>query len=113
MSNQVKSYIPIHTQQGFELSEIFKFKATQSRTSLEKVGSESLTLTRVVTAALGVKTPNLDKWLQQIAGTTLEVSVQKSVVLRTAKILYRLFKLPGLCVEDPNLRITHIPNPED
>lgn len=67
----------------------------------------------MVTAALEVKTPNLEEWFQQIAGTTLEVSVQKSVVLRAAKILYRLFKLPGLWVEDPNLRFTHISNPED
>ena len=50
----------------------------------------------VVVGALGAVTPKLGDWLQQIPGTTLELSVQKSAWLGTAKILCRTPKLPGL-----------------
>ena len=50
----------------------------------------------VVIGALEAVTPKLEEWLQQIAGTTSEVSVKKSAVLRTAKILRRILKLTGL-----------------
>ena len=50
----------------------------------------------VVIGALGAVTPKLEEWLQQIPGTTSELSVQKSAVLGTAKILRRTLKLPGL-----------------
>lgn len=40
--------------------------------------------------------PKLGEWLQHISGRTSEVSVQKSSVLETAKILHRTLKLPGL-----------------
>ena len=40
--------------------------------------------------------PKLEEWLQDIPGTTSELSVQKSAVLGTAKILRRTLKLPGL-----------------
>lgn len=43
----------------------------------------------VAIEALGAVTPKLQEWLQQIPGTTLEVSVHKTVVLGTAMILYR------------------------
>ncbi|KAF7666152.1 hypothetical protein LDENG_00119050 [Lucifuga dentata] len=49
----------------------------------------------VVIGALGAVTPKLGEWLQEIPGTTSEVSVQKSAVLGTAKILCRTLKLPG------------------
>ena len=41
----------------------------------------------IVTGALGAVTPKLEWWLQQIPGTTTEISVQKSTLLGTAKIL--------------------------
>ena len=50
----------------------------------------------VVIGAPGAVTPKLEEWLQQIPGTTSELSVQKSAVLGTAKILHRTLKLPGL-----------------
>ena len=50
----------------------------------------------VVIGALGAVTPNLEKWLQQIPGTTSELFVQKSAVVGTAKVLRRTLKLPGL-----------------
>ena len=62
----------------------------------------------VVIEALGAVTPKLEERLQQIPGTTSELSVQKSAVLGTAKILRRTIKLPGLW-EDPRLRKTHTP----
>lgn len=54
------------------------------------------TVISVVIGALGAVTPKLGKWLQQIPEMTSEISVQRSTVLETAKILHRTFKLPGL-----------------
>ena len=48
----------------------------------------------VVIGALGAVTTKLEEWLQQIP--TTELSVPKSAVLRTAWILRRTLKLPGL-----------------
>ena len=39
-------------------------------------------------------TPKLDWWLQQILGTTSEVSVQKSPIKGKAMILCRTFRFP-------------------
>jgi len=50
----------------------------------------------VINEAIGAITPKLGEWLQQIAGTTSEISVQESGVLGTAKILHRTLNLPGL-----------------
>ena len=50
----------------------------------------------VVRGALGAVTPKLEEWLQQIPGTTSELSVQRSAGLGTAKILRKTLKLPGL-----------------
>ena len=49
-----------------------------------------------VVGALGAVAPKLGEWLQQIPGTTSELSVQKSAVLGTAKTLHRTLKLSGL-----------------
>lgn len=46
----------------------------------------------VIIGALCAITPKLGEWLQQILGTTFEISVQK----KTAKILCRMLRLPGL-----------------
>uniref|UniRef100_A0A3B3HV01 Gypsy retrotransposon integrase-like protein 1 n=1 Tax=Oryzias latipes TaxID=8090 RepID=A0A3B3HV01_ORYLA len=46
--------------------------------------------------ACGAVTPKLEEWLQQIPGKTSDLSVQKSAVLGTAKILRRTLKLLGL-----------------
>ena len=63
---------------------------------LEKMWGVKATVVPVVIGALGAVTHKLGEWLQQIPGTTSEVSVQKSTVLGTAKILHRTLKLPGL-----------------
>ncbi|KAL4000544.1 hypothetical protein ACER0C_008315 [Sarotherodon galilaeus] len=44
-----------------------------------------ITVVPVVIGALGAVTPKLGEWLQQIPGTTSEISVQKSAVLGRAK----------------------------
>ncbi|KAF7652030.1 hypothetical protein LDENG_00102420 [Lucifuga dentata] len=54
----------------------------------------------VVIGALGAVNPKLEEWLQEIPGTTSEVSVQKSAVLGTAKILQNP-QTPRPLVEDP------------
>uniref|UniRef100_A0A669EZW7 Reverse transcriptase domain-containing protein n=1 Tax=Oreochromis niloticus TaxID=8128 RepID=A0A669EZW7_ORENI len=66
------------------------------REELERMWRIKVTVVPVVIGALGAVTPKLGEWLQQIPGTTSEISVQKSAVLGTAKILRRTLKLPGL-----------------
>ena len=39
--------------------------------------------------------PKLGEWLQQIPGTTSEISIRKSIVLETAEMQRRTLKLPG------------------
>ena len=45
----------------------------------------------VVIRAFRAVTPKLGEWLQQISGITCEISIMKSTILGTAKILYRIF----------------------
>uniref|UniRef100_A0A3B5PPD0 Reverse transcriptase domain-containing protein n=1 Tax=Xiphophorus maculatus TaxID=8083 RepID=A0A3B5PPD0_XIPMA len=66
------------------------------REELERAWKVKTTVVPVVIGALGAVTPKLDQWLQQIPGTTSDISVQKCAVLGTAKILRRTLKLPGL-----------------
>ena len=63
---------------------------------LKRMWKVKVKVVPVVIAALGALTPKLEERLQQIPGTTSELSVQKSAVLGTAKILGRTLKLPGL-----------------
>ncbi|TWW69251.1 hypothetical protein D4764_18G0000570 [Takifugu flavidus] len=63
---------------------------------MERMWGMKATVVPVVIGTLGAVTPNLSRWLQQIPGTTSEISVQKSAVLGTAKILRRTLRLPGL-----------------
>ena len=49
-----------------------------------------------VIGAVGAVTPTLDWWIQQIPGTTSEISVQKNTLLGTAKILHRTLRPPDL-----------------
>ena len=63
---------------------------------LERTWKVKAKVVPVVIGALGPVTPRLEEWLQQIPGTTSELSVQKSAVLRITKILRRTHKLPGL-----------------
>lgn len=51
--------------------------------------SVTLTVVPVVIGELGAVTPKLGEWLQQIARTTSEISIQKSAILGTSKILCR------------------------
>ncbi|KAK7922439.1 hypothetical protein WMY93_009341 [Mugilogobius chulae] len=66
------------------------------REELEKAWKVKATVVPVVIGALGAVTPKLDEWLQHIPGSTSGISVQKSAVLGTARILRRTLKLPGL-----------------
>ncbi|KAK7930440.1 hypothetical protein WMY93_006835 [Mugilogobius chulae] len=66
------------------------------REELEKAWKVKATVVPVVIGALGAVTPKLDEWLQHIPGSTSDISVQKSAVLGTARILRRTLKLPGL-----------------
>ncbi|XP_051911362.1 uncharacterized protein LOC127593748 [Hippocampus zosterae] len=66
------------------------------REELERAWKVKVTVVPVVVGALGAVTPKLDEWLQQIPGTTSDISVQKCAVLGTARILRRTLKLPGL-----------------
>ncbi|TWW73485.1 hypothetical protein D4764_15G0008790 [Takifugu flavidus] len=63
---------------------------------MERMWGMKATVVPVVIGTLGVVTPKLSRWLQQIPGTTSEISVQKSAVLGTAKILRRTLRLQGL-----------------
>ncbi len=63
---------------------------------LEKMWGVKATVVPVSIRALKAVTPKLGEWLQQIPGTTSEISVKKSAVLGTAEILCRTLKLPGL-----------------
>uniref|UniRef100_A0A3B3HW39 Reverse transcriptase domain-containing protein n=1 Tax=Oryzias latipes TaxID=8090 RepID=A0A3B3HW39_ORYLA len=66
------------------------------REELEKAWKVKVTVVPVVIGALGAVTPKLEEWLQQIPGKISDISIQKSAVLGTAKILRRTLKLPGL-----------------
>ena len=82
-SNIKKDYEKLEKYQGLkeELERMWKVKAK---------------VVPVVIRALGAVTPKLEEWLQQISGTTSDLSVQKSAMLATAKILFRTLKLPDL-----------------
>uniref|UniRef100_A0A3Q0S451 Immunoglobulin V-set domain-containing protein n=1 Tax=Amphilophus citrinellus TaxID=61819 RepID=A0A3Q0S451_AMPCI len=68
------------------------------REELERMWKVKVTVVPVVIGTLGAVTPKLGERLQQIPGTTSEISVQKSAILGTAKILRRTLTLPGLCI---------------
>ncbi|TWW62748.1 hypothetical protein D4764_04G0013950 [Takifugu flavidus] len=63
---------------------------------MERMWGIKATVVPVVIGTLGAVTPNLSRWFQQIPGTTSEISVQKTAVVGTAKILRRTLRLPGL-----------------
>ena len=63
---------------------------------LEKMWGVKATVVPIVIRTLGAGTFKLDWWLQQISSTTSEISVQKSALLGTAKILCRILNLLGL-----------------
>ena len=60
---------------------------------LEKMWSVKAAVVPVVIGTLGVVILKLDRWLQQIPGTT---SLQKSTLLGTAKIMRQTLRLSGL-----------------
>ncbi|TWW72943.1 hypothetical protein D4764_15G0003370 [Takifugu flavidus] len=63
---------------------------------IERMWVMKATVVPVVIGTLVAVTPKLSRWLQQIPGTTSEISIQKSAVRGTAKILRRSLRLPGL-----------------
>ncbi|XP_077138906.1 uncharacterized protein LOC143804564 [Ranitomeya variabilis] len=63
---------------------------------LNKMWKVKATVILAVLGALRTVTPKLEECLQQIPGATSELSVQKSAMLGTAKMLRRTLKLPGL-----------------
>uniref|UniRef100_A0A8C8DT49 Uncharacterized protein n=1 Tax=Oryzias sinensis TaxID=183150 RepID=A0A8C8DT49_9TELE len=71
-------------------------KYQRLREELEKAWKVKVTVVTVVIGALGAVTPKLEEWLQQIPGKISDISIQKSAVLGTAKILRRTLKLPDL-----------------
>ncbi|KAF7655094.1 hypothetical protein LDENG_00060930, partial [Lucifuga dentata] len=77
---------------------------------LERMWKVKSKVVPVVTGALGAVIPKLGAWLQEIPGTTSEVSVQKNAVLGTAKILQNP-QSPRPLVEDPSLRKTQTTTP--
>ena len=89
--------VAIPSDSNIRKKEHEKLKKYQGlKEELEKMWGVKATVVPVVIGALGAVTHKLGEWLQQIPGTTSEVSVQKSAVLGTAKILRRTLKLPGL-----------------
>ncbi|TWW57300.1 hypothetical protein D4764_07G0000190, partial [Takifugu flavidus] len=84
-------------QQEKEKKEHEKLEKYQGlKEGMERMWGMKATVVPVVIGTLGAVTPNLSRWLQQIPGTTSEISVQKSAVLGTAKVLHRTLRLPGL-----------------
>lgn len=55
----------------------------------------------VPVGAVGAITPKLKERLQQIPGTTSELTVQKRALLETGKNLHITLKLPGPCWRRP------------
>ncbi|CAI5656802.1 unnamed protein product [Oreochromis niloticus] len=86
--------LPTEEKSSQEHEKLEKYQGL--REELERMWRVKVTVVPVVIGALGAVTPKLGEWLQQIPGTTSEISVQKSAVLGTAKILRRTLKLPGL-----------------
>ena len=76
-----------------EHEELEKYQGLKEE--LEKAWKVKATVVPVVIGTLGAVTPMLEKWLQQIPGTTSDISIQKSAILGTAKILRRTLKLPA------------------
>lgn len=54
-------------------------------------------MVQVIIGTFGAVTFKLGEWFQQIQGPISKISVQKSAVLETDKILHRTFKLAGFC----------------
>ena len=88
-----------------EYEKLEKYRGLKEE--LERTWKVKAKVVPVVIGALGAVTPKLEEWLEQIPGTTSELSVQKSAVLATVKILRRTLKLPRPLVDDRSLRKTH------
>ena len=63
---------------------------------LEKLWEVKTKVLPVVVGSLGAVTKKLHSWLSEIPGKVDEISLQKSVLLDTCRILRRTLKLPGL-----------------
>lgn len=61
--------------------------------------------TLVITGAFGIMIPKIEKWLQQIPGTTSEISIQKNVLLGIAKVLRGTLNLLRPVKGDSKLKI--------
>lgn len=60
----------------------------------EKMCEVKVSVVPMMIRVLGAVTHKLGEWLQQTPGTTSEVSVQRSPILQTAKILRRAHRGP-------------------
>ncbi|TWW54978.1 hypothetical protein D4764_09G0000270 [Takifugu flavidus] len=89
-----KDQIDLHNIRKKEHEKLEKYEGLKEE--IERMWGMKATVVPVVIGTLGAVTPNLSRWPQQIPGTTSEISVQKSAVLGTAKILRRTLRLPGL-----------------
>ncbi len=70
--------VAIPSDSNIKKKEHEKLKKYQG---LEKMWGVKAAVVPVVIGALGAVTPKLGDWLQQMTGTTSEISVQKSAVL--------------------------------
>ena len=82
------------TSRKMEYEKLEKYQRLKEE--LERRWKVKAKVVPMVTGALVAVTPKLEEWLEQIPATTSELSVQKSAVPGTAKILRRTLKLPGL-----------------
>ena len=88
--------IAVTRDSNIKKKEYEKLKYQGLKEEPERTWQVKAKVVPVMIGALGAVAPKLEEWLQQIPGTTSELSVQKSVVLGTVKILRRTLKLPGL-----------------
>ena len=63
---------------------------------LEQLWKVKIMVIPVAVGAPGAIADRLPGWLAQIPGTISEVEQQKSVLLRTAQVIRRVLRLPGL-----------------
>lgn len=89
--------VAIPADSNFRTKEHEKMEKYQGlQKQLEQMWKGKAEVVPVVPQALAAVSPELEECLQQIPGATSEFFVQKSAVLRTAKILQKILKLPGL-----------------
>ena len=80
--------------QDEQVERIDKYKLL--KIELKQLWKVKIIVLSVVVGALSAIADRLPAWLAQISGMISEVELQKSALLRTAHVLQRVRKLPGL-----------------